>query len=187
MSNLCSRRVVLLGTVIVTLVVSIIYIYNVRIEGMKVKYDCPTSLEQTNDGLFKLSYKNNKKPPNYYYNLDEYINLIDFQKEKNMGCPVLSLNSNNSNLTPAVVEQNYDDEDIDKLMDANISGDGYNINQYPGFDPTNLYIGMKTPLDLLHDTELNNDVSANPMDSNWGGNSYTSELVESGFYKSNSR
>ena len=55
------------------------------------------------------------------------------------------------------------------------------------FDPDNQYIGIKTPLDVLHNFEEKKDISGNAMDTNWGGQKYTSKLVKNGYYKDNSR
>ena len=43
----------LLGIVLVILI-SVIYIYDVRLENMDVKYKCPEKLEMNNNGGFRL-------------------------------------------------------------------------------------------------------------------------------------
>jgi hypothetical protein len=47
-------------------------------------------------------------------------------------------------------------------------------NNYPGFDPTNQYIGVITPLDKMFNES---GVSPNPMDTNWGGPEVTDKFV----------
>ena len=85
--NACNIKLLLLIPVIIVFILSIVYIYNIRIEGMKVRYDCPNLLSKTTEGIFKLSYENDKKPPNYFYSLEEYINRINWQKENSIVVP----------------------------------------------------------------------------------------------------
>jgi hypothetical protein len=71
------------------------------------------------------------------------------------------------------------------LVDATINDPPYNQNSYPSYDPTNYYIGTTTPLDSMNIQQEKAKLSPNPMDSNWGGSSYTEELVNKGYYKNN--
>ena len=59
------------------------------------------------------------------------------------------------------------------------------INQkgFPAFDPQNQYIGEHTPLDDMNNKAEQLALSGNAMDSNWGGPSYTQELINRGHYK----
>tara|TARA_Y100000389_G_C17328414_1_gene446755 strand:- start:14 stop:571 length:558 start_codon:yes stop_codon:yes gene_type:complete len=184
--KLCDIKLFWLIIVISIFLLSIFYIFNVRIEGMKVRYDCPNLLEEKNDGIFELSYQNNIKHPNYYYNLEEYVKLVNWQKENNITCPILSVNPSKTELSPASLTP-VEDEKITQLIDASRDSEIYNVNSYPGFDPDNQYIGIKTPLDVLHNFEEKKDISGNAMDINWGGQKYTSKLVKDGYYKDNSR
>ena len=52
---------------------------------------------------------------------------------------------------------------------------------FPAFDAKDQYIGLDTPLDKMFH-EANGQVSANPMDTTWGGRAYTQSLVDAGFY-----
>lgn len=74
-----------------------------------------------------------------------------------------------------------------KLLDANRDDPPYNNNQYPGFDPDNLYIGVDVPLDKIYHEGEQNKVSDNAMDTNWGGVNYSKNVVESGYYENNTR
>jgi len=179
---MCELKVWMFLVVVLVFTFAITYVYNVRIENMKVKYDCPEKLSKTNEGLFKLSFPNDKSPPKLYYNLEEYVNVIKWQKENKLNCPILALQSTTQEM-PADLSQN--EEKIQLLIDANRDDSIYNSNLYPGFDAHNQFIGVKTPLDLMESMEENKPVSANAMDSNWGGNEYTKKLVDSGFYKEN--
>jgi hypothetical protein len=71
-----------------------------------------------------------------------------------------------------------------QLIDATRDGKPYNQNDYPGFDAHDLYIGLTTPLDKLFNEPLEK-ISANPMDTNWGGAEFTQSLVDTGYYKDN--
>lgn len=76
------------------------------------------------------------------------------------------------NAATVTVQKNYTPYQLPpkrRLLDANRDDPPYNNNQYPGFDPDNLYIGVDVPLDkIYHEGELNK-VSDNAMDTNWGG------------------
>ena len=71
------------------------------------------------------------------------------------------------------------------LVDATRNDPPYNYDSYPAYDPTNYYIGKTTPLDAMNINEENKTVSPDPMNPNWGGSSYTEELVDKGYYKDN--
>jgi hypothetical protein len=72
-----------------------------------------------------------------------------------------------------------------KLVDATRNDPPYNKGSYPAHDQTSYYIGTTTPLDMMDVQQEQAAVSANPMDPNWGGQSYTQSLVDKGYYKEN--
>jgi hypothetical protein len=94
------------------------------------------------------------------------------------------------NAATVTVQKNYTPYQLPPkrmLLDANRDDPPYNNNQYPGFDPDNLYIGVDVPLDkIYHEGELNK-VSDNAMDTNWGGVNYSKKVVASGYYNDNTR
>jgi len=60
-------------------------------------------------------------------------------------------------------------------------------NMYASFDPLGLYVGKYTQLDKIHsEKEVLGAISDNPMDSNWGGVSYTEQQVANGTYSESS-
>jgi hypothetical protein len=67
------------------------------------------------------------------------------------------------------------------LIDASRNYSPFNSNSFPGFDPTNQYIGMNTPLDKIFNENVGG-TSPNPMDTNWGGANFTQELIDNGHY-----
>lgn len=69
------------------------------------------------------------------------------------------------------------------LTDAGRNDPPYNMNSYPAQDPSNFNIGENTPLDDMNTKQQTAKISPNPMDSNWGGASYTQSLVDKGYYK----
>ena len=71
------------------------------------------------------------------------------------------------------------------LVDATRNDPPYNQNSYPAHDQTNYYVGTTTPLDMMDVKQEAAKVSPNPMDPNWGGSSYTQDLVDKVYYKEN--
>jgi len=71
------------------------------------------------------------------------------------------------------------------LVDATQNDPPYNTNSYPAHDQTDYYIGTTTPQDMMDIASEKAPISANPMDTNWGGAAYTDKLVEQGYYKDN--
>jgi len=69
------------------------------------------------------------------------------------------------------------------LVDATRNDPPYNQQSYPAYDQTSYYIGTTTPLDQMDQQQEAANVSPNPMDPNWGGSSYTQDLVDKGYYK----
>jgi len=69
------------------------------------------------------------------------------------------------------------------LVDATRNDPPYNKNSYPAFDETSYYVGTTTPLDEMNVQENKLQISPNPMDDNWGGATYTQNLVDKGYYK----
>ena len=132
--------------------------------------------------------------PIEFENLDDYITYLDEQKEKGINCPVLYLQQENNaqgedvfRIRPSPFNQAGGMHPIDvvPIKDASRSNYPYNSNQYPGFDPYGFQIGVYNELDEIHDSTALEQISDNPMDSNWGGAEYTRNKVESGKYDDN--
>ena len=71
------------------------------------------------------------------------------------------------------------------LVDATRNDPPYNKQSYPAYDQTSYYVGKTTPLDMMDVQQEQSAVSANPMDTNWGGADYTQSLIDKGYYKEN--
>jgi len=72
-----------------------------------------------------------------------------------------------------------------QVMDASRENGNYNTNQYAGFDPQGLYVGMYTNIDQIHDSTSQGALSDNQMDPNWGGIQYTNQSLQTGKYAEN--
>jgi hypothetical protein len=164
--------------------------------------NCPDMLIKSGNTLLLFNSKLPQSPgvnPLPFYNLDEYINYLEIQRKKGIHCPVLFVQQENNTqgqtvfrVRPDVFEtqgglptQSYSDNPV-KITDASREHGPWNANQYSGFDPTGQYVGQYTTLDALHDSTYKaQNLSENPMDTNWGGVLYTKQAVDSGKYKEN--
>tara|TARA_B100000900_G_scaffold368081_1_gene345037 strand:- start:617 stop:1225 length:609 start_codon:yes stop_codon:yes gene_type:complete len=140
--------------------------------------------------------------PIRFNNLEEYAEFVEWQKSMNIDCPVLyfqeSYDSQNNKSyrrlqdplepnagMPNVPPQIQSPEPETLLTDANRDDNVFNVNTYAGFDPQDQYIGSITPLDKFEHADA--EISPNPMDTNWGGNKFTQNLIKKGYYKDRSR
>lgn len=172
-----------------------------------VTASCPTMLLEK-DSKYYLFNKN--KPykegenPIVFSNLEDYSEFVKRENQRGNKCPILFLQQSYNTQgereykirpsptdlnggAPPVNEQTYINlyRDTELLTDSSVNDKPYNENLYPGFDPTNQDIGKKTPLDLMDLIQQTKDKSPNPEDPNWGGQSYTQGLVDSGYYQDN--
>jgi hypothetical protein len=171
------------------------------VEGFsnKVPYSCPNILIQKGADFYLYNSKLANVPgvnPLQFKSLEDYVEFTDWQRSQGIRCPVLYLQevydaqgnpvykarpspmnlSGGSIEAPAGVVP-----PVTKLYDAGRDDPPYNKNSYPAYDPMDQYIGLNTPLDkMFHE---NTGVSANPMDANWGGQTFTQELVDGGYYQ----
>lgn len=166
---------------------------------------CPTMLVRR--GNILLLYNSNEPKgannPMPFFNLDEYINYLEIQKEKGLNCPVLFLQEETTSqgenvyrirpspfdlqgglpTTPDISQKEIDSlKQAMNVLDATRDNLPYNKDQYAGFDPQGQHVGEYTTLDALHDSTNTRKISDNPMDGNWAGTSYTQQMVDSGKY-----
>ena len=155
---------------------------------------CPDLLIQRDNVL--LLY-NTKKPedetnPIPFFNLDEYINYLEIQKDKGGICPTLFLQQENNAQGKEVYRVRPSPFDLqgglpteapdgDRGTEA-LNSPTYNTNQFPGFDSHGQYVGQYTNIDEIHDSTNTKKISDNPMDSKWAGITYTQQMVDSGKY-----
>lgn len=172
---------------------------------------CPDILMKSGNSILLYNSKLPEIPgknPLPFFNLDEYINYLEIQRKKGINCPVLFLQEetntqgksvyrirpdifNPQGGLPVDVPQNYLPSSTVTpapipYVDSNDDNTPYNGGQYSGFDPTGLFVGKYTTLDVIHDsTSHGKPLSDNPMDENWGGVLHTKSEVDSGKYKEN--
>jgi len=130
--------------------------------------------------------------PVEFDNLEDYTEFLEWQKSQGVHCPVLFLQQTYDaqgetvyKARPSVSEQqgglNPSSSRSTKLIDASRNDPPYNQGSVAGFDQSSFYVGMKTPLDEMNNSK--GQVSADPMNPNWGGPEYTQSLVDAGAYK----
>lgn len=161
---------------------------------------CPNLLIQKGSEFYLHNSKLAKVPgvnPIKFSNLEEYVDFINWQRSQGIRCPILHLQkvydtqgnesykvNGESDLTQYELPSEKVEPPQDLLIDATRTDPPYNMNNYPGFDPKDQYIGLNTPLDKIYNQSYNG-VSPNPMDTNWGGADFTEDLVKKGYYADN--
>ena len=165
----------------------------------KQKPTCPRVLVRRGEKVYMYNSTNiNQEMPTIFNTLDEYVMYVEQQKSIGNNCPVLYLQEENDiqgrdilivrpnpfRQPDAQVPEGF--ENPVPIIDANQESQVYNTNQYPGFDPIGLQVGVYNKLDQIHDsTQSQAQYSDNPMDYNWGGVDYTEKAVDSGKYDEN--
>ncbi len=158
----------------------------------KAKTKCPKVLIKKGEQL--ILYDDSNNAIQNFSSLDDYIDYLKNERARGVSCPVLFLQQENDaqgkdvyRVRPDVFNQDggMAPVDIAPIIDANRNSKIYNVNNYPGFDPLGLQVGVYNQLDSVHDSTEKAKVSDNPMDSNWGGIEFTQKSVESGKYDDN--
>jgi len=169
---------------------------------------CPNLLVQR--GNILMLYNTNKpivdgENPIPFFNLDEYINYLEIQKSRGIDCPVLYLQQESNTQGEDVYRMRPSPFDLQgglptmttlykkpdgtipptAAVDASRENAPYNANNYSGFDPYNMYTGVYTDIDIIHDSTGTRGISDNPMDDNWAGVTYTQQMIDSGKYEEN--
>ena len=174
-------------------------------EGLSNKSNsrCPNVLIQKGKDFFLFNTKLARIPgvnPLQFSSLEDYKEFLDWQRSQNIRCPVLYLQQEFNAEGDEIFKQRPDpldpqgglSEDSEAplsqeittlLYDASRGDAPYNQEGYPAFDPQNQYIGEHTPLDAMNTEAGKLPLSGNAMDTNWGGPSYTQELINRGHYK----
>lgn len=163
---------------------------------------CPNILLQHGTDIFLFNSRLARIPgrnPIRFNNLNEYVQYLRWERSQGKKCPVLFLqhtydaqgnetfvqrtspfNLEGGNIQIPIVRN---EEMRSLLINATRNNPPFNENLFPGFDPKNQYEGLITPLDkMFHSDKL---VSANPMDTNWGGVEFTKSLIDDGYYADN--
>ena len=174
--------------------------------GNKIpKKNCPNVLMKKDDKIYLYNANLARVPginPVVFESLEEYVEFYEWQKSQNIDCPVLFLDTTydtQNNEIYKVTQNPFQQPEvtlqtdlvrpgskyIHPLVNANRSGMLAPYNQGPkipaDYDPDNQYIGLMTPLDKMFVS--NSSVSANPMDPQWGGHSFTQAKIDEGVYQ----
>lgn len=195
--------IILIGTVALAILARLIcsllprriMAYNEGMENMESgERRCPNMLIERENNFFLYNSKIAIVPgvnPIQFKSLEEYSEFLDWQRGQGINCPVLELKYStdpqgndvykikpnifrnqgglpNSNTSDG--ELGTYSDDISPILDANPSPGIH------GYDPENQYIGVETPIDRIPSS--NSTPSMNPMDTDWGGASYTQKKLE---------
>ena len=161
-------------------------------EKQEAKIKCPKVLIKKGQDL--ILYDDSNKEIQRFSNLDEYIEYLKNERARGISCPVLFLQSENDTqgndvfrVRPDIFNQEggMTPVNIAPIVDANRSSKIYNVNNYPGFDPVGLQVGVYSALDAVHDSTEKAKLSDNPLDTNWGGVEFTQKAIDSGKYEDN--
>lgn len=128
---------------------------------------CPNLLIQRGSILYLSNSRVANVPgvnPIKFNNLDEYVEFTKWQQSQGIRCPVLYLQEvydtqgnrvYKSRPSPENPQSGLPDafpvEDT-KLLDAGRDDPPFNKNSYPAYDQQSQYIGLKTPLDNMYNT-----------------------------------
>ena len=157
---------------------------------------CPDMLIQDGNTLKLYNSRVSTEEPIVFGSLVDYLKYI---VESGNNCPVLYLRKEVNTqgqdvyrVRPSPIQPDGGlptPEQLNagtmQLLDASRDNSPYNDGNYPGFDPTSLYVGRTTELDIIHASTENEPISDNPMDPNWGGVIFSIQSVNSGKYIGN--
>jgi hypothetical protein len=181
------------------------------IEGMKINDDvtpnsgslrCPNLLIQKNKEIYLYNTKLAEVPgvnPIKFKDLEDYNEFLNWQKSQGIRCPVLYLQKSYNTQGQSVFKIRPSIKEPQGGLEPSIlSADGETVvrsklgddNRFAYPYSEDILNKRVKPLVELDREEENNEkdislVSANPMNSNWGGPDYTKKLVGKGYYKEN--
>ena len=166
--------------------------------GNPNKNRCPDILIQKGAELYLHNSRLANVPgvnPLKFNNLEEYVEFTEWQRGQGIRCPVLYMQHSFDAQGKPVYKIRPSPLDLQGGLppvaasgavaaanaNANFIDDAdkppMNASSYPAFDPMEPNAGpAKGPLKKLK------GLSANPMDPNWGGDSYTQSLIDAGKY-----
>ena len=156
---------------------------------------CPDVLIGTDNGVLLLntSQPRSERNPIRFANLDEYIRHVETQKKQGKNCPILYLQQENNAQGQDVYRMRPSPFSMEgglppvrakpvAVLDATRDHGEYNQNMFAGFDSHGQDVGIYNELDAIHESTQQQPLSDNPMDTNWGGVTYSQNAVLSGKY-----
>lgn len=163
------------------------------IDGFE-QMECPDILVREQGELVLYSSGTPGQPIKKFSNMDEYIAYAKETPE----CPVVFLQQETNTQGKLVYRSRPSPFDMQgglpesvpitrskpvvDMIDATRDRAPYNQTTYAGFDPHGQHIGEVTKVDVIHESTELGTISRNPMDTNWGGVTYTQSAIESGAY-----
>lgn len=185
---------------------------NMENKQINIKKRCPNMLIEKDGEIYLYNSKLASVPgvnPIKFDNLEDYSEFYEWQKSQNIDCPVLYLqyttdtqNNELIQVKPSIFEnsgglpinktknlKNLENDDYyekNKMLNATLNSNPnsnikFNDGMYSSYDQYNQNVGLDTPLDKIFSEK--NKISANPMDTHWGGKQYTKSRVNAGDFK----
>jgi hypothetical protein len=152
---------------------------------------CPDILTQDGEELVLRNTKLSEVPgvnPVRFKNLEEYAEFVQWQKSQGIDCPVLFFQKSYD----AQSHEGYLPKELPPLektqfefKNQDADNPPFEMLSYPAMDPMNQDIGARALLDEYHYEGESRPVSADAMDSTWGGANFSMKAVEVGTYKGN--
>ena len=161
-------------------------------EGFGGKPRCPDVLVQEGDELLLSNSRLANIPgvnPVRFKNLEEYAEFVRWQHSQGIECPVLYYRKtfdaqSHEGYLPAPlppIPMDVNPADLSKYADKPPMGS----ETYPAMDPHNQDIGADSKLDEYHFVGETMPMSANAVDTNWGGADFSKRAIDMQLYKGN--
>jgi hypothetical protein len=161
-------------------------------EGFGGQPRCPDVLIQDEDGLILKNSSLAEIPgvnPVRFKNLEEYAEFMQWQRSQGITCPVLYYTKTYdaqshegylpAKLPPIALDTNP--LSINPLTDKPPFGS----ETYPAMDLHNQDIGEKNALNEYFNVGESDPVSANAVDTNWAGSTFSTKAIDMNYYKGN--
>ena len=150
---------------------------------------CPNVLIQDGEQLILKNDKLADIPgvnPIRFQNLEEYTEFVQWQQSQGISCPVLFYKK----IYDAQSHEGYLPSPLPPVADYDVTNEDadnppYSMTTYPSMDPHNQDIGEQTTLNEYHYVGETMPVSANALDSNWGGANFAMKAIDKGDYRGN--
>ena len=192
MSSMCVKWIFIIVMFLAGLYMTLHYNSKQFKEGFEGQQRCPNVLIQDGEQLILQNSSLAEIPgvnPVRFKNLEEYSDFVQWQQSQGISCPVLFFTKtydaqSHEGYMPSVlppIPTNPNTEDINPLTDK----PPFYSETYPFMDPHNQDIGNPSALNEYYYVGESNPVSANAIDTNWGGTTFSSEAVDQGLYKEN--
>jgi hypothetical protein len=125
--------------------------------------------------------------PVRFNNLEDYAEFVQWQRSQGISCPVLyytksyDAQSHEGYLPTALPPISDNSMGLNPYTDKPPFGD----LTYPAMDPHNQTIGEETALNKYFYAGESDPVSANAVDTNWGGSQFSNEAIARNHYEGN--